>query len=610
MALTFGAVRRSWLTGLGSAMVFALLTLAYTWGLFNAWEWRVYDRRLLAARGAHPESDEIVILGKDEAAVGAAGGEWTRDHYVEALEHLAVCKPRVVGLDVMFRRATPIDKNRKPGTDNNLVLALKKVPAVLAAESMNREVTLPFPPFEAAAQGVGLFNLPVDEDGVVRKAYGDVPRDGEPPLPSLPLAMARVASPRLPDPGTVFFIRYRFAARELPYLSLKEFLGAGPYPCEAVHDKFVLIGPMQATEHDAHPTPAGHLHRYAEPGTPIASLPEAQRGDLHANMPGVEIHAQALLTLLHGDAPRRPAPLRQAIFTALIFAGLLWIHARQKRKLLLSLLFQLALIAGYLSLLGYLGQSLRLFMDLLYPGFALGGATFTLILRDATLESRRRKEMEQLFGRFVAPQVAKLMLAREGGIPLGGHRRLVTVMFSDIRGFTPLSESESAETVAALLNDYFTAMIEELFAEEGTFDKFIGDALMAFWNDPIEQPDHAARAVRCAVRMQKRLLKLNEEFKRTGRPTLQIGIGLNTGEAVVGNQGSRIQFSYTALGDNVNVAARLMGKAEPGEIVISTTTVAAIADFEGLYPGAKAGRFELKGKAEPVAAIVITVRAD
>lgn len=200
--------------------------------------------------------------------------------------------------------------------------------------------------------------------------------------------------------------------------------------------------------------------------------------------------------------------------------------------------------------------------------------------------------------------------AGEKAGPLGGHRRLVTVMFNDIRGFTQLSETEPAEIVAALIKDYYAAMMEELVSQDGTFDKFIGDALMAFWNDPIEQSDHAERAVRCAVRMQRRTFKLNEEFKKTGRPMLRIGIGINTGEAVVGNQGSRLHSAYTALGDHVNIAARLMSKAEALEIVISAATVAAIPDFARLHPGGRQELFELKGRTEPVEAVVLTVRED
>ena len=200
--------------------------------------------------------------------------------------------------------------------------------------------------------------------------------------------------------------------------------------------------------------------------------------------------------------------------------------------------------------------------------------------------------------------------AREGSGLRGSHRRLVTVMFNDIRGFVKLSEAESAENVAAYLNVYYAAMMEELVSEEGTFDKFIGDSLMAFWNDPIEQPDHAARAVRCAVRMQRRAFKLNEEFRKAGRPALRIGIGINTGEAVVGNQGSRDHFSYTALGDHVNIAARLMGKAEAQEIVLSAATAAAIPDFKRLHPGARQESFALKGRAEVMDAVVLTVRGD
>ena len=596
MAAPVGLRRNSWLAGVGAALVFALVTLAYGWELFNDLEWRLYDSRLIAARPA--PGDEVVIAGKDDEFLAAAGGEWNRAAYAEALRGLAACRPRAVGLDITLEKPSPADKKNNP--DPDLTLAIKALPAVQAMRTEERALIWPYPTFEAAARRLGLINMQPESDGVVRYDWGRVKASPE-PVDSLALALAKIGEPGREFSGKRFLIRYRAAAGELPRLSLAKFLEETP-PCAVVKDKYILVGSLRWIENDYKPTPMARLHGKAV-GQEISSGAEVHGAERQCF--GVEIHAQALLTLLHDDAPVRPPPWLQILLSLAPLAALLFVHRRLQRRPVRNLLVQGALLAAWLALLLLIGQGFACFFDLLYPAIALGSVCATLTANAMATEARRKKDLEQLFGRFVAPQVAKLLLARGDGVPVGGHRKTITVMFSDVRGFTGLSESQPAEVIAALLNDYFTAMIEELFKEEGTFDKFIGDALMAFWNDPLDQPDHALRAVRAAQRMQARLRTLNADFARAGRPTLAIGIGLHTGEAIVGNQGSRIQFAYTALGDTVNTASRLMGKALPGEIVVSAATAAAIPGFDQEFPQAKPTRFELKGKAEPVAAMVI-----
>lgn len=600
-----GRVKTGGLTVLIAVAVFAAISLIYSWDLppWRDLEYRLYDRRLMAA--APRLTDEVVILGKDDAAVEAAGGEFTREHYAKALNALAGCAPKAVGLDILLAKAGPSE--RSENFDQELTLAIKRSPTVIAARiDENRELLLPFPTFENAARSTGFVNLSRDGDTVVRYAWGALPFEGG-PRDSFALAIARLVDPNVAPPSRRFMIRYRDWPHGQNYSSLAEFLGDAP-PCEVVKERIVLIGSHRPTEQDHYATPVSAL-RQAKIGENRAAndVEDSSAGRL---IYGVEIHAQALLTLLHGDAPVRPRPWLQALITLLGLGGLLVLHGRFYKKPVPLGLSALALLAGWLGILWLLGGLFALFMDLLYPLLALGGTGLTLYYRAAAREGRRKKEIEGLFGRFVSQAVAKRLLAREGGVPLGARRKTISVMFSDVRGFTSLSETLPAEAIGAQLSDYFTAMIEELFKCEGTFDKFIGDALLAFWNDPDDQADHALRAVRCAVAMQKRLHQVNREFAAEGRPQLAIGIGIHTGEAVVGNQGSRIQFSYTAIGDTVNTASRLMGKALAWQVVVSAATAAAIPNFDAEFPGAVPTRFEVKGKAEPVPAFVITVTAD
>ncbi len=598
-----GRVRPGGLTILIALAVFAGVSVVYSWDLppWRDLEYRLYDRRLMAA--APPLTDEVVILGKDDAAVAAAGGDFTREHYAKALASLATCGPKAVGLDILFMKPGPPE--RSANFDQELALALKKVPAVAAARvDDNREQQLPFPPFEASARGLGFINIPAENDGVVRRAWGTFPAsDGL--KEGFALALARAARPDFPAQPRRYLIRYRDWAPGKNFLGLARFLGGEP-PCAAVKDRFVLIGSWREVEHDQFATPPATL-RPREQGSDLAADADGEGLRKNAHDYGVMIHAQALLTLLHNDAPLRPPAWGQALATLLGLAGLLLIHARWFKRPARLGLAALALLALWLAILWILGSAFALFMDLLYPLLALGGTGFALYYRAAAREGRRKREIESLFGRFVSASVAKRLIAREDGVPLGGRRKTISVMFSDVRGFTALSETLSAEAMSLQLTDYFTAMVEELFREEGTFDKFIGDALLAFWNDPEDQADHALRAVRCAVAMQKRLELVNRGFVAQDRPPLAIGIGIHTGEAVVGNQGSRIQFAYTAIGDTVNTASRLMGKALAGQVVVSAATANAIPNFDGEFPGAVATRFEVKGKAEPVPAFVIQV---
>jgi len=201
------------------------------------------------------------------------------------------------------------------------------------------------------------------------------------------------------------------------------------------------------------------------------------------------------------------------------------------------------------------------------------------------------------FQRYFAPDLAQQIAGHLVAIELGGDKRPVVVLFSDIRGFTPLSEQLTPDQIANLLTDYFTEMVEIVFEHGGTLDKFIGDAIMALWGAPIARPDDADRAVRAAIGMQRRLADLNREWQERGQQEIAIGIGINGGEVFAGNIGSHRRLEYTVLGDAVNVASRLCSQAGPGEILISAPLHDALAEPP---PVATLPPIALKGKTRPV----------
>jgi len=201
------------------------------------------------------------------------------------------------------------------------------------------------------------------------------------------------------------------------------------------------------------------------------------------------------------------------------------------------------------------------------------------------------------FQRYFAPDLARQIAGQEGEIQLGGAKRQVVVLFSDIRGFTQISERMSPDEIAGLLTDYFTEMVEIVFRYGGTLDKFMGDALMALWGAPIARIDDADRATRAAIGMQQALRQLNVRWQQQGRPALAVGIGLNAGEVFAGNIGSERRLEYTVIGDAVNVAARLCSQAGPGEILIAEPLHAILSQpppVSALTP------VPLRGKSRPV----------
>jgi adenylate cyclase len=229
---------------------------------------------------------------------------------------------------------------------------------------------------------------------------------------------------------------------------------------------------------------------------------------------------------------------------------------------------------------------------------AFGGIAAIGIKNSRFAEQIQREAMVRSnFERYFAPNVAAEIAQQQQAVKLGGDKRPVTVLFSDIRGFTTMSETMSPDAIAGLLSDYFTEMVDIIFSHGGTLDKFIGDAIMALWGAPIPHEDDADRAVSAAMGMQRSLTALNEKWKSEGRPTIGVGIGINYGEAFAGNIGSHLRLEYTVIGDAVNVASRLCSNANGGEILISDPLYQVLKrkpDVEAMEP------LSVKNRAQPV----------
>lgn len=238
-----------------------------------------------------------------------------------------------------------------------------------------------------------------------------------------------------------------------------------------------------------------------------------------------------------------------------------------------------------------LGLMISLLQDI--DGAELG---VLMVFHDLS-EIQRYLSLKDTFSRYVTKQVVEKISVSGENILLGGEKREVTILFADIRGFTPMTERLEPTEVVKILNAYFSCMIDVIYEHEGTLDKFLGDGIMCLFGAPINQPDHAIRAARAAIGMKHALAEFNRRQQEAGQQTLHVGIGINTGDAVVGNVGSEKRLEYTAIGDNVNLAARLQSIAKGGQILISNCTYRAIRDLATIN---KLPPVKLKGKEQSV----------
>ncbi len=240
----------------------------------------------------------------------------------------------------------------------------------------------------------------------------------------------------------------------------------------------------------------------------------------------------------------------------------------------------------------------------------IGGSSFLLFLILSVLYSSKheneKRELKEAFQHYFSPQILEAIIREPGLLTLGGQRREVTILFSDIRSFTSLSEKIPPQQLSRILQEYFTTMTDEVLATDGVVDKYIGDAIMAFWGAPIEQPDQANRAVRTAVAMIQRLKKLHEQWRAEGYPTFDIGIGINLGVATVGNMGSSKRFDYTVIGDAVNAASRIEGlnKNFESHILISDSTKQQLTIAVRTRDR---GEVQLRGKEKPTRVFEVEV---
>lgn len=333
-------------------------------------------------------------------------------------------------------------------------------------------------------------------------------------------------------------------------------------------------------------------------GTSSVGLADLRTTPVGTQFPGVEIHATLLNALLAGDFPYTPDIAHTLTALILLILGVIYSVISSRIGPLGLVSATLILLALLVGLNFYFWQQQKVALPLASSLLLTIGLSALHLLQGFLGERRTKQHISSVFGQYVPQAHIDHMLAHPNEFGFAGETREMTVLFSDIRSFTTISESLDATELKDLLNRYFTPITESIFNHQGTIDKYVGDMVMAFWGAPLKDPDHARHALEAAVDMINTLKTLNPELNRLGYPTIDVGIGLNTGPMNVGDMGSHFRRAYTVLGDAVNLGARLEGltKFYGVKILVGPETYAAIDDWS-FRP---IDRIRVKGKLEPV----------
>jgi adenylate cyclase len=586
-----------------ASIVFALTFILYVTHVFDVWEWKTWDLRSRLFSDSSRASKNIVLFLVDQDSLDVYEQNqglpwpWPREMYSYILEYCLKAGARAVFIDFIFSE----NSSYGPGDDQILAdaiavsndvflpvilsksskeidessspllktFSLTGIPSLSDAAIPMKSVSLPVPSLLSSARGVGNATFAQDKDSVYRRmplafSLGDLL------LPSVPLALSLFLDESLKpteipmDPSNQMIIKYHgptgtYASYSIAAIinSFAQIQEAKPpqIPPETFKGKVVFIGGSAPGILDLRPTPF----------SPVC--------------PGVEILATALDNILHRDYIRIPSP-----FISFFFIGLLSlitaVGSSVLKKIWMTIpfaLFCLALVASVTSLAYGWGY----WLEFVAPGFAVVLSFTGAMVLNYSFEGRQKLFIKSVFRHYLSPDVIERVLEDPSLLRLGGEKRTITSFFSDVAGFTSISESLSPEELVHLLNDFLSEMTDIILSYGGTLDKYEGDAIIAFWNAPLDQPDHAVRACRAAIECQKRLGELRSEFVKKSGHELSMRIGLNSGPAVVGNMGSHSRFDYTAMGDTINMASRLEGacKHYAVPILVGENTYLMAKDF-------------------------------
>ena len=536
-----------------------------------------------ALRGPRTPTAPVVIITIDEDSFAELNmpWPWPRALHGKLIDIVTRGKPTAIALDILFLEPSA----HGPGDDEALAQAITRSGKVVLAAGLSevresgwikekRDLNPPLPLLREGAAAWGPVNIITDRDAFVRRSRLTLEFQGK-EWAGFDLDIYRLAKaagiPAAPLPtNPEFIINYAGPPGTFPRVAYSRVV-SGEISPEIFEGQIVLVGATTQILHDVFPTPFAPLR----------------------TMPGVAIHANVVDTLLAGIPIRRGPGWADAALAVVAGGAAGWIATAFRP--LPAFLLVMGGALGFLAATHAAFRFARLWLDVLPVPIALLVPYVGVVVKNFAQEQLEKRRLS----RFFSPNVVKEIVRQKDDAGLGAGRRRMTVLFSDIRGFTSMSEKMEPEEVVTFLREYLTEMTEAVFHHGGTVDKYIGDAIMALYNVPFEAPDHAAQAVRTALEFQRRLAPLAERFSAKHRGTLACGVGINTGDAVVGTIGSRQRLEYTAIGDAINLGSRLesITKDFNVPVVISEATWLEVKDlFETRY----LGEVTVKGKEIPV----------
>ncbi|MFQ5493064.1 MAG: CHASE2 domain-containing protein [Candidatus Dojkabacteria bacterium] len=532
------------------ALIWIVFSIPFLWSLNNLF----WDR----LQGGLPPSSEIVVIGIDDATLTDIGAwPWTRDVFADFIDNLEVAKPKAVAMDILFF------EEREGDEQFEIALIESEFPVVLGSKLVDGELLESG--FFSGQVEHGYVNFVPDSDGKIRRTTIASEIDGKCNLSFSATVyrqfLSAVDTPECGEQVTVASgithernLIFNYSGADFTYVSFKDIYNNEFEPSQ-LEDKILLVG-----------------------ATPIdlkSNLLDNFTDVLGRTTPGVMIHASILNSFIQGQFRNTMSGVTLLMIMAAVTSVILLIYQRIKKNIYEFGIFIGALIAlNILGIIIYLGGlnwpffTANVLLSVSYV-FYIGYKYF--------VESKEKRFIKKAFERYVNPELLDQLVKKPGQLELGGQKKIISVLFSDIRGFTTVSEKLSVEQLITLTNDYFDMQTNVILQNQGTIDKFIGDAIMAFWNAPLDDANHQILAIRAGLAMQQSLIEFNKQ--RPNLPEIKVGVGINTDEMIVGNIGSRKRFDYTLIGDGVNLASRVEGLTKQYKVgVIVTENV--IAELE------------------------------
>ncbi|MDY6783309.1 MAG: adenylate/guanylate cyclase domain-containing protein [Cyanobacteriota bacterium] len=584
--------RGVWIT---APTVTLLVLLARAAGLLQPWEWAAYDQ-LMRLRPTPEKDDRVLVVGINESDIQAIGQAIIPDGvYAQLIEKLKTQDPRVIGLDIY--RDQPVNPGHEELTrvfeETDNVIGIEKV----VGDRDRERVAPPAVLKNKNPPQVGANDTIVDADKIIRRALLSLPDDsGEGSIPSFGMYAAAkyleaqgitpelvegddtgwklgetVFTPfkpndggyvRADDGGYQILLNYRGPVRTFETVSLMDVLDERIAE-DWARDRVVLIGMVGDSSNDLFFTPYS---------SNLLTLPDP--------VPGVEIHANITSQILSAVLDNRPLirswddPLEALwIFTWSVAGALLaWSAMRytgQPQTLFLKAAGIIIFAAVTLGGSVYAAFAIGWWIPVVPPALALMGSATVI----TAYVARSAGDIRKTFGRYLTDEVVANLLEHPEGLKMGGERRQITILTSDLRGFTALSERLSPEEVVRILNFYLSHMADTITHFQGTIDEFMGDGILVLFGAPTVRKDDPERAIACAIAMQQAMSAVNQQMQIWGLPNLEMGIGINTGEVVVGNIGSEKRTKYGVVGSQVNLTYRIESYTTGGQVLISETTL-------------------------------------